>query len=94
MDGSSSMTKSIAKATKDWLKNKYIKVMEWSSFSSRPLVLQNSVEGAQALSFQEAANLVTNDKKRLTTVQMVTSTKYILLGSQILFSLNDLQMKV
>lgn len=56
--------------------------MEWSSLSSRPLVLQKSVEGTQTLSFQEAANLVTNDKKRLTTVQRVTSTKYNCWGTK------------
>ncbi len=76
--------KHTAKATKEWLKKKHIKVLEWPSQSPRPESHRKSVEGAEGSSLNVSLetlmtwrgsakrsgskNLVANYKKRLTSV--------------------------
>ena len=48
--------KHTAKATKEWLKKKHIKVLEWPSQSPDPKSHRKSVEGAEASSCQATAS--------------------------------------
>ena len=48
--------KHMAKATKEWLKKKHIKVLEWPSQSPDLNPIERSVEGAEALSCQATAS--------------------------------------
>ncbi len=49
-------TREIAKATKEWLKNKHIKVLEWPSQSPDLNPIKKSVEGAEGSNCQTSAS--------------------------------------